>query len=188
MEQGNYYFLAGKCVVCACAHACAQLLSPVRLCATPGTIAHQAPLSMEFSRQEYRSVLPFPTLGDLPDPESEPTSLVSPVLAGRFFTTALHGKSSRLIQSPTGRLPMGHISLSFQGLVCYLCMSSQTKGVLKAKIGFTVTFPSVPYIPYLLQEAFHYDLLLLPIRSLQKYVLLRLSLSSFSLILKLIFY
>ena len=112
---------------------------------------------------------------------------MSPALAGRFFTTALHGKSSRLIQSPTGRLPMGHISLSFQGLVCYLCMSSLTKGVLKAKIGFTVTFPSVPYIPYLLQEAFHYDLLLLPIRSLQKYVLFRLSLSSFSLILKLFY-
>ena len=61
--------------------------------------------------------------------------------------------------------------------------------MLKAKIGFTVTFPSIPYIPYLLQEAFHYDLLLLPIQSLQKYFLFRLSLalSSFSLILKLFY-
>ena len=47
------------------------------------TIAHQAPLSMGFSRQEYWSGLPFPSPGDLPDPEMEP---VSPALAGRFFT------------------------------------------------------------------------------------------------------
>ena len=38
------------------------------------TLAHQAPLSMEFSRQEYWSGLPFPTPGDLPDPGTEPSS------------------------------------------------------------------------------------------------------------------
>ena len=38
----------------------------------PGTVAHQAPLSMEFSRQEYWSELPFPSPGDLPDPGIEP--------------------------------------------------------------------------------------------------------------------
>ena len=43
---------------------------------------------MEFSRQEYWSGLPCPPPGDLPDPGIEPTSLVSPVLAGRFFTTS----------------------------------------------------------------------------------------------------
>ena len=42
---------------------------------------------MEFSRQEYWSRLPFPTSGDLPDPEIEPMSLVSPALAGGFWTT-----------------------------------------------------------------------------------------------------
>ena len=42
---------------------------------------------MEFSRQEYWSRLPFLTSGDLPDPEIEPMSLVSPALAGGFFTT-----------------------------------------------------------------------------------------------------
>ncbi|CAI9152054.1 unnamed protein product [Rangifer tarandus platyrhynchus] len=52
--------------------------------ATPWTIAHQAPLSMEFSRQEYWSGLPFPSPGDLPDPGIEP---MSPVLACGFFTT-----------------------------------------------------------------------------------------------------
>ena len=43
----------------------------------PWTIAHQAPLSVGFSRQEYQSGLPFPTRGDLPDPGIEPTSLLS---------------------------------------------------------------------------------------------------------------
>ena len=45
-------------------------------------------LSMEFSRQEYWSGLPFPPPGDFPDPEIEPLSPVSPALAGRLFTTA----------------------------------------------------------------------------------------------------
>ena len=54
---------------------------------TPWTIARQIPLSLEFSRQEDWSGLPFPTAGDLPDPEVEPTSSVSPALAARFFTT-----------------------------------------------------------------------------------------------------
>ena len=55
-------------------------------------IARQAPLSMEFSRQEYWSGLPFPTARDLPDPGIEPMSLASPVLAGGFFTAAPAGK------------------------------------------------------------------------------------------------
>ena len=49
-------------------------LSRVRLFATPWTIAHQAPPSMGFSRQEYWSRLPFPSPGDLPDPGIEPRS------------------------------------------------------------------------------------------------------------------
>ena len=55
--------------------------------ATSWTVALQAPLSIGFSRQEYWSGLPFPTPGHLPDPGIEPSSLVSPVLAGGFFTT-----------------------------------------------------------------------------------------------------
>ena len=71
----------------------AQGRPPVRVCSvvpdsvTPWTAAHQAPLSMGFSRQEYWSGLPFPTPEDLPYPGIEPTSLVSPALAGRFFST-----------------------------------------------------------------------------------------------------
>ena len=49
-------------------------LSRVRLFVTLWTVAHQAPLSMEFSRQEYWSGLPFPSPGDLPDPGIEPRS------------------------------------------------------------------------------------------------------------------
>ena len=51
--------------------------SCVQLFATLWTIAHQTPLSMGFSRQEYWSGLPFPTRRDLPDPEIEPASLMS---------------------------------------------------------------------------------------------------------------
>ena len=55
--------------------------------ATPWITAHQALLSIGFSRQEYLSGLPFPSPGDLPNPGIEPVSLASPALAGRFFTT-----------------------------------------------------------------------------------------------------
>ena len=66
----------------------AQLLSPVQLFVTLWTVAHQAPLNMGFSRQEYWSQLPCPPPGNLPDPGIEPVSLMSPELAGRFFTTS----------------------------------------------------------------------------------------------------
>ena len=51
-----------------------KLLSYMRLSVIPWTVAYQAPPSMEFSRQEYWSELPFPSRGDLPNPEIEPTS------------------------------------------------------------------------------------------------------------------
>ena len=50
--------------------------------------SRQAPLSTGFSRQEHWSGLPFPPPGHLPDPGIEPTSLMSPALAGGFFTTS----------------------------------------------------------------------------------------------------
>ena len=53
-----------------------QLLSHVQLFATPWTVAHQAPPSMGFSRQEYWSALPFTSPRDLPDPVIKPTSPV----------------------------------------------------------------------------------------------------------------
>ena len=70
----------------------AQSLSCVRLFVTPWSVACQAPSFMGFSRQEYWSGLPFPTPGDLPNPGIKSVSFASPVLAGRFFTTASPGK------------------------------------------------------------------------------------------------
>ena len=66
-----------------------QLLSHVRLLATPETAAREAPLSMGTSRQEYWTEWPFPPPGDRPDPGIEPTS---PALAGEFFTSESPGK------------------------------------------------------------------------------------------------
>ena len=68
-----------------------SLFSHVRLFMTPWTVAHQAPLSMEFSRQEYWSELPFPSPGDLPNSGIEPSCQLKEwtwvsCTAGRFFT------------------------------------------------------------------------------------------------------
>ena len=59
--------------------------------ATPWTVAHQAPLSMGFSRQEEWGRLPFPPRGDLPDPGIEPAC---PALAGGFFIAQPPGKGT----------------------------------------------------------------------------------------------
>ena len=56
------------------AHSGCESLSCVQLFVTPRTVAHQAPLSMEFSRQESWSGLPFPSSGDLPNPAIKPRS------------------------------------------------------------------------------------------------------------------
>ena len=67
------------------------MLSPfscVQFFATPWTIAHQAPLSMGFSRREYWNGLPYPYSRDLPETWTESMSLTSLVLASKFFTTS----------------------------------------------------------------------------------------------------
>ena len=68
-----------------CTHT--QSLNCVWLFATTQTVTHQAPLSMEFSRQEYWNRRPLPSPEDLPNPGIKPMSLISPALAGRFFIT-----------------------------------------------------------------------------------------------------
>ena len=67
---------------------CAKSLQQ-RLFGTICTVAHQVPLSIRFSRQEYWSGLPFPSSGELLDPGIEAASLTSPVLAGSIFTTSI---------------------------------------------------------------------------------------------------
>ena len=82
--------LTCRCMcVCVCVCVCAQLCSA--LC-NPWTVACQAPLFMEYSRQEYHSGMPFPPPGDLPNPGIQTTFLGYPALAGRFFTTEPPGK------------------------------------------------------------------------------------------------
>ena len=71
---------------------CVCLLSCVQLFAKPWTVACQASLSKEFSRQEYWSGLPFPSPGDLPDSVIKLVSPVSIALAGRLSTTEPPGK------------------------------------------------------------------------------------------------
>ena len=78
---------------------CVLSRSVVRLFAIPWTVAHQAPLSIGFSRQEYWRGLPFPSPGDLPNPGIElrtPESPLSPALAGRVSTSEPPGKNSIL--------------------------------------------------------------------------------------------
>ena len=81
--------------VCVCVCMCVRARSVTQLCltlVTPWTVACQAPLSMEFSRQEHWSGLSFSSPEDHPDPGIEPVSPASPALAGRFFTTVPPGK------------------------------------------------------------------------------------------------
>ena len=62
-----YVYIYGFCV-------CAQLLCHVQLFSTPWTVAHQSPLSMGLSTQEFWSGFPFPLPGELPNPGTEPLS------------------------------------------------------------------------------------------------------------------
>ena len=91
---------------------CACMLSCVQLFVTPWTVAHQAPLSMGFSRHEYQSGLPCPLPEDLSDPGIKPASLMSPALTGRFFTTSstweVQGLPILCQVSPNKNIERGH--------------------------------------------------------------------------------
>ena len=94
-------FLSGTRMACVCG---LSLFSRVGLPATPWSAAHQAPLSIGFSRQEYLSGLPFPSLGDLPNPGIKPGS---PALQADFFSFEPPGKpSGRAIVMQTSLLPL----------------------------------------------------------------------------------
>ena len=76
---------------------CAYLLSRIWLFATPWIVVHQAPLSLGLSWLKYWNGLPFPFLGDLPDPGIKSTSPVSPVLQKASLPLSHHG-------SPRGQM------------------------------------------------------------------------------------
>ena len=93
--------------VCVRAHP----LSRVQLFATLWTVACQAPLSMEFSRQKYWSGLPLPLPRDPPNPGTGPTLPASPALADGFFTTEPPGKPpTNSASEPDPRALLSHIS------------------------------------------------------------------------------
>ena len=124
------------------------LLSCVLPCATP-TVACQASLSVEFSRQEYRSRLPFPRPGDLPDPGIKAKSLVSPALAGRFFTNIPPRKPQNLLLAVWLRQLIGHRLHSSPSIV-----RKQTKGKIKLtmmwKLAGSLLPPTLRSYPFLL--------------------------------------
>ena len=99
-------------------------LSRVRLFATPGTVAYQAPPSMGFSRQEYWSGLPFPSPADLPNPGIEPRS---PALQTDLLTSEPAGKPN----------PMG----------CSLLVSSVHGGVSRQEYWSGLPVPSPGDLP-----------------------------------------
>ena len=87
MTVANFCYLLSVCVC-----VCSRLLSHVPLFVTLETASDQTPLSMGFSRQAYWSRLPFPILGNLPNPGIKSMSSESPGLTSRSFTTVPPGK------------------------------------------------------------------------------------------------
>ena len=83
--KSSIFVISNKCVCVVCVCVCVQLCP---MLVTLQTVAHQALMSMGFSRQEYWSEQPFPSPGHLPDSEIKPVTLESPALAGRFFTNS----------------------------------------------------------------------------------------------------
>ena len=108
-------------------------LSHVQLFATPQTVAHQAPLSMGFSRQEYWSGLPFPSPGDLPDPAIEPKS---PALQADSLPAESPGKpncNNNLTQMTTiHQIPVRKY---------YVCINVEDATVFQEKYQHTSTCP-----------------------------------------------
>ena len=82
--------------------------SRVRLCATSWTVAHQAPLPMGFSREEYWSGLPFPPPGDLPNPGIKPVSPVASALQANPLSLSHLGKPKMYVIS--AHIPLAKVS------------------------------------------------------------------------------
>ena len=102
--------------------------------ATSWTIAHQSPLPIGFSRQEYWSGSPFPSPGDPPDPGIKPTS---PASAGGFFTAEPPGKPClycRRLDNGPHPLPNLHVLISGTCEYGTLCGERNSEDVIKFKI------------------------------------------------------
>ena len=115
---------------------------------SPWTVAHQAPLSTGFSRQGYWSGLPFPPLGDLPDPGIK---LASPALAGRFFTTEPPGK------------PREHCVLVVQSLSQVQLFTTPGTAARQASLSFTVSQSWLKFMSIELVMPFNHLILCCPL-------------------------
>ena len=106
-------------------HCKATIVLDAKLCPTllwpPQTVAHQFPLSTGFPRQEYWSVLPYPSPEDLPDSGIE---LVFPVPAGRFFTTDHEGSCKATILQLKKKKRNGIVSPTIFPVSIYLFLSA----------------------------------------------------------------
>ena len=125
--------------------------SYVQFFATPWALAHQAPLSMGFSRQEYWRGEPFPPPGDLPDPGFKPTPLMSPALANRFFTTGATWVIDGLVKRQLTKLiHVGSATVSFLGcseVKLATMMTCVEHGWLSSLHPRGFSFASVPLSP-----------------------------------------
>ena len=92
--------------------------------ATPWTVAHQSPLSLEFSKQDYWSGLSCPSSGDLPNWGIEPTSPSNSCTVGRFFTTEPPGKP-QLLTALVFKWVCIRPSVDKSFLLCHLCNSQR---------------------------------------------------------------
>ena len=100
------------CNVCLCA-----LVHGVQLSVTPWTVVHQSPLSMQFFRQEYWSGLPFPTLGDLPNPGIEPGVSFFSWIGRWIFTTGATREAHWIDGGPTKSVE-NRMRSRFEGEYC----------------------------------------------------------------------
>ena len=109
-------------------------------------VVHQALLSMGFSGQEHWSGLPFPSPGNLLDPEIKPMSLMSPALAGRFFTTEPPGKPHLMYTRPI--IP-GALVINIP--ITHVLMGETPKNCRRTRYSFTLV--SLAIIPCVEMES-----------------------------------
>ena len=98
IDEGTFFLISNmSCPMSVCVSVWARELSRVRLFVRPWTIGLHGPLSMEYSKQEYWSVLSFPILGDVPDLGIKPRSPVSPAFQVYSLFTEPLGKSCQAL-------------------------------------------------------------------------------------------